>query len=81
MAPNTKVKTLKAEPNGSSQSLHTQAPAWPEGAGTRTTTQDQAFTFDVAIVGMAMWACPRRSPSTLPVGVSSALTCPTPAWP
>ncbi len=58
MAPNTKVKTLKAEPSGSSQSLHTQAPAWPEGAGTRTTTQDQAFTFDVAIVGMGYVGLP-----------------------
>ncbi len=58
MAPNTKVKTLKAEPSGSSQSLHTQAPAWPEGAGTRATTQDQAFTFDVAIVGMGYVGLP-----------------------
>ncbi len=58
MAPNTKVKTLKAEPSGSSQSLHTQAPAWPEDAGTRATTQDQAFTFDVAIVGMGYVGLP-----------------------
>jgi UDP-N-acetyl-D-glucosamine dehydrogenase len=58
MAPNTKVKTLKAEPSGSSQALHTQAPAWPEGAGTRATTQDQAFTFDVAIVGMGYVGLP-----------------------
>ncbi|GAB3563754.1 nucleotide sugar dehydrogenase [Arthrobacter alkaliphilus] len=58
MAPNTKVKTLKANPHGGPQALHTQAPAWPEGAATLTTTQDQAFTFDVAIVGMGYVGLP-----------------------